>query len=125
MNATRMAQNAYGNDSQPTKTSRDIEYDVFARITRRLKDADTRRSTEMTELAAAVYDNRRLWIILVTDVVDKANPLPAELKARIMYLAEFTETYSRDVLHNNAPVAPLIDINTAIMAGLHPQRPKT
>lgn len=122
MNAIRMAQNAYGNDTHPMKTSRDIEYDAFARITRRLKDAGARGRDGFGELVAAVHDNRRLWIILVTDIVDEKNPLTAELKARIMYLAEFTDTHSRHILQGAAEVGPLIDVNTAIMAGLQPRR---
>ncbi|MEB8387654.1 flagellar biosynthesis regulator FlaF [Rhodobacteraceae bacterium KMM 6894] len=122
MNATRMAQNAYGNDTHPIKTSRDIEYDAFARITRRLKDTSARGRNGFPDLAAAIHDNRRLWIILVTDIVDKNNPLAAELKARIMYLAEFTEVHSRRVLKGDAKVDPLIEVNTAVMVGLHPRR---
>lgn len=118
MNATRMAQNAYGNDTHPIKTSRDIEYDAFARITRRIKDASARGRDGFNDLVGALHDNRRLWILLVTDIVDKNNPLPADLKARIMYLAEFTETHSRRVLQDGASADALIDINAAVMAGL-------
>jgi flagellar protein FlaF len=117
-----MAQNAYGNETHPMKTSRDIEYDAFARITRRLKDASARGRSGFRDLAAAIHDNRRLWVILVTDIVDKKNPLTAELKARIMYLAEFTDTHSRSVLKGDADVGPLIDVNTAIMSGLQARR---
>ena len=118
MNATRMAQNAYGNDTHPIKTSRDIEYDAFARITRQIKDTSARGRDGFKDLVGALHENRRLWILLVTDVVDKNNPLPADLKARIMYLAEFTETHSRRVLQDGASADALIDINAAVMAGL-------
>ena len=125
MNATRMAQNAYGNDTHPIKTSRDIEYDAFARITSRMKEAAARGRDGYIELVAAMHDNRRLWILLVTDIVDKKNPLPAELKARLMYLAEFTDTHSRRVLKGDADPGPLIEINASVMAGLHARGRKT
>ena len=122
MNAIRQAQNAYGSGAQPIKTTRDNEYDSFARITHRIKNAAARGQAGFPDLVAALHDNRRLWTILVTDVADKENPLPADLKARIVYLAEFTEFHSRKVLRDGAEPGPLIEINAAIMSGLHPRR---
>lgn len=123
MNAIRQAQNAYGSGARPIKTIRNNEYDTFARVTHRMKQAAARGKDGFTDLVGAMHDNRRLWTILVTDVVDKANPLPADLKARIIYLAEFTEIHSRKVLREGADPAPLIDINAAIMSGLQARRP--
>jgi flagellar protein FlaF len=72
----------------------------------------------MPALAAAVHDNRRLWTILAADVADPANPLPAALRARLVYLAEFTRVHSGKVLREGASPDPLIEINIAVMRGL-------
>ncbi|KRS11320.1 flagellar biosynthesis regulator FlhF [Roseovarius atlanticus] len=118
MNATLKAQNAYRDEAQPIRTDRDNEYDAFARITSRLKAAADRGPSGFKALAAAIYDNRRLWTVLAGDVVSKSNALPPEIQARILYLSEFTRIHSAKVLSRTASVAPLVEINTAVMKGL-------
>ncbi|WP_224380139.1 flagellar biosynthesis regulator FlaF [Roseovarius carneus] len=119
MNATHMAQNAYGKAAHPIKTNRDIEYGAFAKVTTKMKTAEARGMAHFADLVAAVQENRNLWLLLVLDIADKDNPLPSDLKARIMFLAQFTEMHSRRVLRDAAALTPLIDINAAVMAGLH------
>mgnify|MGYP005877068501 CR=1 FL=1 len=117
MNAILQAQTAYGAQTAATRTPRAVEYDTFARITHRLKSAAENRKSP-SALASAIHDNRRLWTLLVVDVADDANPLPRELRAQIISLAEFTRKHSGKVLRDGAEVTPLIEINTAIMRGL-------
>ncbi len=124
MNAITKAQNAYRNDAHLVRTDRDTEYDAFARITHRLKAATRQGEDGFRDLVNALYDNRKLWTILAIDVADKANPLPKSLRARIVYLAEFTQQYSSKVLARQATAEPLIEINTAIMRGLRNERVK-
>ena len=94
-----------------------MEYDTIARITRGLKTA-AEKQAGMAALAAAIHDNRRLWTVLAADVATESNPLPRELRARILYLAEFTRVHSSEVLRNGASVEPLVEVNTAVMRGL-------
>ncbi len=122
MNAMQRAQTAYGHHARATNTPRDTEYDAFARVTRRLTAA-AKTKDNVPELAAALYENRRLWMILASDVALNSNPLPSDLKARLIYLAEFTEVHGRKVLSGTASADPLIEINTAIMHGLQDRRP--
>ncbi|AXX99618.1 flagellar biosynthesis regulatory protein FlaF [Profundibacter amoris] len=116
MNAFNMAKTAYANSSAPTRTPRSIEYDAFARITHRLKSAS--QGDSFTALAAALHENNKLWTLLAADVSDKDNALPESLRGRIFYLFEFTAQHGRKVLHKEASVDVLVDINTAIMRGL-------
>ncbi|MHA6327111.1 flagellar biosynthesis regulator FlaF [Roseivivax sp. CAU 1753] len=69
-------------------------------------------------MVQALSDNRRLWTALAADVSAGGNALPDELRARIFFLAEFTETHSRKVLRGRASVLPLLEVNTAILRGL-------
>lgn len=115
---TAMAQTAYANLNAPTRTPRATEYDAIARITARLKEAAYSGKPCFARLAAALHDNRRLWMTLASDVAGAENALPPPLRAQILYLAEFTEQHSRKVLANQAETGPLIDINTAVMRGL-------
>ena len=119
MNATHLAAHAYG-ASTPTRTPRAIEYELFGRMTRRLKSAaaDHQRDGSLAPLAAALNDNLRLWSTIAADVSDPGNGLPEALRARLFYLWEFTRIHSRRVLAGEADAAVLIDINTAVMRGL-------
>lgn len=118
MFATTLAKTAYANPGQPVRTARGTEFELFARITRRLKQASDAGKAQFPALAAAVYDNRKLWTVLASDVADPGNRLPSDLRARLFYLNEFTQVHSRKVLSGDASVDVLIDINTAIMRGL-------
>lgn len=118
MNATLKAQNAYGHANQAVRTDRGTEYTVLAQITHRMKSASNRGVEGFADLVSAVHDNRKLWTILATDVADPKNTLPRSLKARIVYLAEFTRVHTGKVLSRNTNVDALVEINTAVMRGL-------
>lgn len=117
MATNALAQSAYAQNAAPTRTHRRTEYDAIARITHRMRKAP---SAGFGAVAEALHDNRQLWTILAADVADKANGLPASLRAQIFYLAEFTMQHSEKVLSDNASLQPLIEINTAILRGLKP-----
>ena len=118
MNATLRAQRAYSRGAQPMRTPRSTEYETVARITYKLKRAAQDGAAGFPALVAALQDNRKLWRIFASDVADPDNPLPADLKARIFYLAEFTFQHTSKVLERKASIAPLLDINASILRGL-------
>lgn len=118
MNAFSMAQRAYAAGAAPTRTPRGTEYEAVARITRRLRTSGQSGRGGFAALAEALHDNNRLWTVFASEAADRANPLPADLKARIFYLAEFVRLHSRKVLAGEAGVDPLLEINTAVMRGL-------
>ncbi len=118
MNATLQAQQAYGRSHSPVRTGRTTELQLFGQITARLRDAAAARPLDFPKLAAALYENRRLWTHLAAEVADGENELPKDLRARIFYLAEFTGLHTDLILRGTAEVEPLIDINTAVMRGL-------
>ena len=118
MNAILRAQNAYGLSNGTVRTARGTEYEAVARITQKLKSAAEAQPADMAALAAAISENRELWTLFATEVADNDNPLPQSLRARIFYLAEFTDAHSRKVLAREASAAALVEINTAVMRGL-------
>ncbi|MCV2867048.1 flagellar biosynthesis regulator FlaF [Defluviimonas sp. WL0002] len=113
MNAQILAQGSYADSASSVRTPRIIEYDLLARTTRALKCADG-----FAALADALHENRRLWTALAADVAEPTNGLPAELRARLFYLFEFTAHHSRRVLAGQADASALVEINTAVMRGL-------
>jgi len=113
-----LARSAYASGSSPVRTPRSTEYEVFAIITRELRSAAKGQDGGFGALANAIHRNRQLWSLLAADVSSPENRLPAELRARIFYLAEFVSHHSRKVLRNEDTPDPLIEINTAMMRGL-------
>ncbi|MBM1308769.1 flagellar biosynthesis regulator FlaF [Sulfitobacter mediterraneus] len=116
MNATDLAQRAYAPTAAPTKSHRSVEYEVIARITFRLKQAI--ETDKFPQLLEALHENRKLWRTLAVEVADDNNLLPSELRARIFYLAEFTDIHTSKVIAKQATPVALLEINTAILRGL-------
>ena len=116
MNSYAMAQRAYAPTSAPTRSPRSIEYDVIGRVTFRLKSAILK--DKLPELLEALHENRKLWRTLAIDVADSDNSLPQNLRARIFYLAEFTDHHTNAVIRKKVSAVPLLEINTAILRGL-------
>ena len=118
MNAHALAQRAYAASTTTIKTPRAMEYEAIARITHDLKNAATRKKQDFPKFAEAVYRNNQLWTTLAANVADDANQLPAEVRAQIFYLAEFSKRHAAQVLAGAASVGPLLEVNTAILRGL-------
>ncbi len=121
MTTAQLARTAYARSRPTIRTDRQTEYDAFARITRQLQQAADGDAAAFPRLAAAIHDNRRLWTILAIDVAHPDNRLPEDLKSRILTLAQFTHRHGAKVLEGQASPDILIEINTAIMAGLRGQ----
>ena len=118
MTALAFNNTAYGQTGFDLKVPRSQEYDVIARITARLKAAHAALPTGFPALAAALAENRKLWIEFATDVSLPENALPMPLKVQILNLAEFTLHHTAQVLAGTATPDVLIDINLAVMKGL-------
>lgn len=116
MNLVEQARRAYGPGNIALRSGRSAEHQLISDVTARLSAA-----AGFAQCAAALHDNRRLWTRLAADVADGENGLPESLRARIFYLAEFTHHHSRRVLRGEAGIAPLVEINTAVLRGLSGQ----
>jgi flagellar protein FlaF len=118
MRMTPDARTGYAQAAAPVRTERGTEYAVFARMTAALRAVDETDKRQFPALARAVHDNQRLWSALEDDLRHEANALPVPLKAQLLGIAGFVRRQSNAVLAGRGSVAPLIDINTAIMKGL-------
>lgn len=118
VNALNMARMAYGTPGTPVRSERSTEYDLFAQITRRLREAFSKGKLGRMDLVRALHENQQLWTTLAVDVVDDDNGLPQELRAKLFYLAEFARVHTNKVLSDEASAEVLVDINTAVMRGL-------
>ncbi|MEM9782790.1 MAG: flagellar biosynthesis regulator FlaF [Pseudomonadota bacterium] len=107
---------AYGQARAATATPRSMEYAAFGRVTGALTKVAT--ADDLSATAAALHDNLKLWAALAADLAGDGNAYPESLRAQLISLAAFVQRHSRAVLAGQATVAPLIDINTAVMRGL-------
>ncbi len=89
---------------------------MIARITSRLTTAI--QAKDFNKLVHAMYENQTLWRKLALDVAHPDNLLPDDLRARIIYLSEFTEHHTRKVIARRESATALVEINTAILRGL-------
>ena len=119
MNAIEQARQAYAPRHFPLRTPRSVEAELIGQITSRLEKSSKDPRGSFPALVAALYDNRRLWTTMATDVADSSNSLAPQLRAQIFYLAEFTELHSQKVLRGEATAEVLIEINTSILRGLN------
>ncbi|WP_424971890.1 flagellar biosynthesis regulator FlaF [Dinoroseobacter sp. S76] len=122
MNAYARSQMAYSQSKSATRTNQSIEYELFANITSALVRYRDSAKDNYSEFVTALHDNRRLWLVLASDVLEDGNMLPVMLRGQIVYLAEFTRLHTSHILNGDANVDPLIEINRSIMKGLFSQR---
>jgi flagellar protein FlaF len=117
--ALEQARAAYGASARVTRTNRDTEFEVLARITRRLK-LSMAPDAAFSELASALHDNRSLWGAFALDLATPGNGLPVDLRNRLLSLARFVEEHTSKVLSQTGSAEVLVEINTAVMRGLRP-----
>ena len=123
MNVVERAREGYGRNAVPIKSHRAAEYEAIARISHRLRATAMARDTKYAEFVSALHENSKLWSTLATNVADPSNELPQELRARLFWLAEFTEAETRRILKGQGDIAVLIEINAAILHGLKEPEP--
>jgi flagellar protein FlaF len=123
VNATSQALRGYAENAVSTRNGRRAEYEAIARVTQNLRDTAVKSKTDFPKYAEALHMNQKLWTALVVDIADAKNLLPDALKARIIYLAEFTRHHTRKILREKASVMPLLEINMAVLRGLKKEGP--
>lgn len=113
-----LADSGYKASAQSISSDRGLEYQVFSQVTRELASIRKGAPDYHPKLAEALHRNMKLWAILATQVADKDNQLPEDLRASIFYLSEFTRHQTAKIHAGEATPEILIEINTSIMRGL-------
>lgn len=118
MTAQQLAQKNYLNSQRELASDKAVELRVFASITSRMRAADIDEIGGMSKLAEALFDNVKLWNVLLVDLTNPENKLPLDLKTNIISLAEFTQKHTLKVMAGTATHDVLLDINQAMIDGL-------
>jgi len=113
-----LANNAYHSSVKSIGSDRGIEYQIFSQVTRDLAAVKTDAHDYHAKLATALHKNMKLWTFLAGEVAIEANKLPAQLRAGIFYLAEFTRHQTTKIRAGEASPDVLVEINTMMMRGL-------
>ncbi|MEM9421423.1 MAG: flagellar biosynthesis regulator FlaF [Pseudomonadota bacterium] len=113
-----IAEQGYGQVRRETATPRTVEHKVLMSIAGELETADPSTPHGYRMLAQAIHRNTELWTAFAADLSSEANPLGAELKAGLISLANFSINHGLKVLHREADVQALINVNRTVAAGI-------
>ena len=116
-----MSLQAYQQAATRAENPREMEYRLFAQVTRALMDAAALDKTEVGKRVDALDWNRRLWATLGADCADSKNQLPPQLRASFISLSIWVSKHTSLVIKNQEEIEPLIDINRMVMQGLAQQ----
>ena len=113
-----MSLSAYQQAATRSENPRDMEYRLFAQVTRALMDAAALDPTDLAGRMDALDWNRRLWSALGADCADSGNQLPAPLRASFISLSIWVGKHTSAVIRRQEEIEPLIEVNRMIMQGL-------
>jgi flagellar protein FlaF len=109
---------SYGRVQDKVEDPRRIELMLLGKVNAQMSAADEQGWRERID---ASYQNRRVWNAFRADVVaqDAAGAgLPDELKAGLINISLWVDSYSAKLLSQDAPLHPLIAVNEQIITGL-------
>lgn len=113
-----MSLQAYQQAATRAESPRDLEYRLFAQVTRALIEASALDRTEFGKRMDALDWNRRMWSTLASECGRPDNALPAPLRASIISLSIWVGKHTSLVVRGEETFDPLIEINRMIMQGL-------
>lgn len=116
MNA--MQANGYDVVQRQTLSGRNLEREVLARVTARLKAADPKDLGSGALLHEALRRNRAVWLAFAADLANPSNEYPDELKASLMSIAGYVEKHTFAAAQNPEIMETFIEINESIISGL-------
>lgn len=113
-----MSHQAYQQAATRAESPRDLEYRLFAQVTRALMEAAALDISEVARRADALDWNRRLWSVLGAECSSPENQLPPQLRASIISLSIWVGKHTSLVIRNREDIEPLIEVNRMVMQGL-------
>jgi flagellar protein FlaF len=108
--------NAYTRANQVSRNPRAIEADVIRRVTRGLEIA--RDTGDRIQLITSALDNQKLWMLLLSDLANDQNQLPAGSRAALISVGMTVIRETQNNLDKKLDIDFLISINRDIIAGL-------
>lgn len=113
-----MSLQAYRSASQRAESPRELEYRLFAEVTRSLIEAEGLGEADVGPRMEALDWNRRVWATLAGACAQDDNALPQSTRANIISLSLWVDRHSQAVFRQEESFQPLIDVNRMVMQGL-------
>ena len=113
-----MSLRAYQQAAQRAETPRDVEYRLFAQVTRALLDVKSTPREDFSAWIDVLHWNRRVWATLADDCAQPGNALPEATRAQIISLSLFVHRHTSHVMRREGDIETLIELNRMIMQGL-------
>ena len=113
-----MSLQAYQSAAQRAESPRDLEYRLFAAVTRSLVEAAAMEAFRVGARMEALDWNRRLWAVLAGDCASETNGLAPAARANVISLSLFVERHTAAVAAGREAFEPLIEVNRTVMQGL-------
>ncbi len=113
-----MSLNAYQQAVTRAESPREMEYRLFAQVTRALMEAAKCAPEDLRGRVDALDWNRRMWAVLGSDCQSAENKLPVQLRASIISLSIWVSKHTSLVIRREEEIEPLIEVNRMIMQGL-------
>ncbi|MBE7217843.1 MAG: flagellar biosynthesis regulator FlaF [Caulobacteraceae bacterium] len=115
-----MSLKAYQSAAQQAESPRELEYRLFAEVTRSLIEASRKDLCEVGARMEALDWNRRLWEVLAGDCALPENRLDDSTRAQVISLALFVRRHTPEVASGRESFDPLVEVNRTVMQGLAP-----
>lgn len=115
-----LAGNAYKSTANATATPRGVEYQALVRLNGDLGVTEKKKKHDYPAYIGALSNNLKFWSIVAADAASDGSPLPAQLRAQLFYLYEFTQHHTLKIIRGDKTltVDPLLEINKNIITGL-------
>lgn len=112
-----MSYAAYAKLRSVTEAGCDLEIRAISHVTRQLAEANAPGTEPMTRIRA-LNGNIQLWTLLMQDLNDPGNALPAPIKARYVSIGLYARRASVTALSKTTDLTTLIGINTDVLDAL-------
>ena len=116
----QQAAKAYGKVAKQSATPRELEASLLLKAASQLQAISDAWDHKKNNLNDALLYNRQLWTIFLADVTQKENPLPVTIRQNVANLGLFVIKQTMSLMSDPQPqpLAPLININRELAAGL-------
>ena len=106
----------YASQQNAAASPREVELRAFRFVNGLLASA-----ADVPARARALHKTHQLWSLLISDLAQPGNALPADLKGRVISLGLWAQREAAARLEDEASLEPLIALHRDMIAGLEAQ----
>ena len=106
----------YATQQNAAASPREVELRAFRYVNGLLATA-----TDVPARARALHKTHQLWSLLISDLSQPGNALPADLKGRLISLGLWAQREAAARLEDTASLEPLVALHRDMIAGLEAQ----